>query len=66
MTGAWFVKFNQSISFSEQLLIDCTWEWSNFGCDGGRHEFALIAVLESEPLPMTENAYPFVGSNKPC
>jgi len=66
MTGAWFIKHSQSISFSEQLLIDCTWQWGNFGCEGGRPELALIAVMQSDPLPMTEQAYPLNATDNSC
>lgn len=63
MTAAWFFKYNETISFSEQQLVDCTWDFGNMGCTGGRPELALANVIENLLVPMTDSKYRYQGSD---
>ncbi|OQR78205.1 hypothetical protein BIW11_02776 [Tropilaelaps mercedesae] len=33
--GAYFLKYGELVRFSEQQLVDCSWNYGNDACDGG-------------------------------
>ncbi len=41
---------------SEQALVDCSWGYDNFGCDGGLNENAYQWIIDNGCLP-TEESY---------
>lgn len=41
MTGAWFKATGQALSFSEQQIVDCSWDYEVDGCWGGEMQPAL-------------------------
>lgn len=43
--GAYFIKTNNLVSFSEQELIDCSGSYGNQGCSGGLTDNALQYLL---------------------
>ncbi|KAG2498163.1 hypothetical protein HYH03_003920 [Edaphochlamys debaryana] len=65
MQASWFLATGQSLSLSEQHLIDCTWDFGNSGCDGGDVEPALDYVLAAGGAAETPD-YPYMGKNAWC
>ncbi|GFR49771.1 hypothetical protein Agub_g11937 [Astrephomene gubernaculifera] len=65
MQGAWFQATGQSLSFSEQQLVDCSWEYDNNGCAGGNVEPALQYVADAGGIAQ-EADYPYLGQNAFC
>uniref|UniRef100_A0A7S0RNP8 Peptidase C1A papain C-terminal domain-containing protein n=1 Tax=Chlamydomonas leiostraca TaxID=1034604 RepID=A0A7S0RNP8_9CHLO len=65
MTGAWFLATGQSLSFSEQQIVDCAWDHGPNGCSGGWMEPALDYVAEAGG-GRTEGSYPYLGANGFC
>ena len=56
------------LSFSEQELLDCTFEHEGSdddGCDGGWYESAWDFVIANNHLPSEAN-YPYKGKDKSC
>jgi hypothetical protein len=41
MQGAWHLATGQALSFSEQQMVDCSWNYGNNGCQGGEMEPAI-------------------------
>lgn len=66
MQAAHWVATGESLSFSEQQLVDCSWMYgSNSGCGGGWMEPALDYVL-AQGGAASEETYPYLGQNGYC
>lgn len=62
--GAYFTKTGKLNSFSEQQLIDCSYFFGNFGCDGGFMD-QTFEYANVQPM-MTEGDYPYTGIDGNC
>ncbi|GIL54870.1 hypothetical protein Vafri_10565, partial [Volvox africanus] len=65
MQGAWFKATGQSLSFSEQQLVDCAWEYGNDGCAGGFVEPTIQYVIDAGGVTQ-EADYPYLAQNSFC
>ncbi|KAL6763487.1 hypothetical protein V8C86DRAFT_2496198 [Haematococcus lacustris] len=66
MTGAWFLATGQSISLSEQQIVDCSWDHEVNGCSGGWVENALEYISLDAGGAVQEADYPYMGQNAYC
>ncbi|GIL59012.1 hypothetical protein Vafri_13985, partial [Volvox africanus] len=65
MTGAWFKATGQSLSFSEQQLVDCAWNFGLDGCSGGDVPSAVKYVMAAGGIAQ-EGDYQFTGQEGTC
>ncbi|GLI71137.1 hypothetical protein VaNZ11_016236 [Volvox africanus] len=65
MQGAWFKATGQSLSFSEQQLVDCAWDYGNDGCAGGFVEPTIQYVVDAGGVTQ-ESEYPYLAQNSFC
>lgn len=65
LEGLYSIKHSQTLlSFSEQMLVDCSFPYGNYGCDGGLPTQAIQFVINSGI--QLEADYPYVGINMMC
>lgn len=64
LEGAYMIKNNKQISFSEQQLVDCSTSEGNHGCSGGLMDQAF-QYLQQHPAE-TETSYPYSGTDESC
>ena len=68
LEGAYFIKYGNLFSFSEQQLVDCD-NWKNggndHGCNGGLMENAFSWIHTNGGL-CTETDYPYISGNGHC
>lgn len=65
MQGAWYLATGQVLSFSEQQLVDCSWNYGNNGCQGGEMEPAIQYIAEHGGAAAEED-YQYKGQNMFC
>ncbi|KAH3757571.1 senescence-specific cysteine protease SAG39 [Pelomyxa schiedti] len=65
MEGAKQISTGTLISLSEQQLMDCSWAFSNLGCDGGSASGAMDYVIAVGGI-QSEEDYPFMEKDCPC
>eukprot|EP00775_Hariotina_reticulata_P009003 gene9003-9176_t len=65
MEASWFISTGTPRSFSEQQLIDCSWDEGTHGCDGGDAVNGFEYVKKAKGLAATQD-YPYVGQNDFC
>ena len=62
MEGAWRKKSKSLVSLSEQQLVDCVYEESRDGCDGGSTSTAIQWAIDNPQYGMaSEAAYSYRG-----
>jgi C1A family cysteine protease len=61
--GAWFLSTGQSISLSEQQIVDCTTDCD--GCNGGWMDLAFQYVITNGGLESLAD-YPYVAEQQSC
>ena len=64
LEGLYFLNKNQLLSFSEQMLVDCSFPFGNDGCDGGLPTQAIDFVVSGGI--QTEADYPYLAVNMMC
>jgi C1A family cysteine protease len=67
MEGAYFLKNNKGISFSEQQLVSCDTDFGDQGCNGGLMDNAFQYIAANGLC--TETSYPYTsgtGSSATC
>lgn len=57
MEGAYYLKNNELLSFSEQELVDCSGSFGNHGCNGGLMDYAFEFALENGMCTEAEDPY---------
>jgi len=68
LEGAWVLATGQPHSFSEQQLMDCSWNYgTNAACGGGDADAAIDWLVEKRGgRPADEAAYPYAGASGWC
>ena len=61
--GQWFKKTGKLVSLSAQNLVDCVYDQSHSGCNGGSMDDAFDYVIVNAGID-SEQAYPFQTSAK--
>ncbi len=56
---------SQLVSLSEQNLVDCSWNYSCDGCNGGWPDKALEYIRDNRGID-TELSYPYTGTDNTC
>jgi C1A family cysteine protease len=64
-TGAYYRATNQTVEFSVQAALDCSWPWGNDACNGGLPHQVYSWVTSSGGWP-TKASYPYLGQNGFC
>lgn len=65
LEGAHFRLKNESVSLSEQQLVDCSSKYNNDGCNGGLMDNAFKYIKENGGLESEED-YPYKGKQGKC
>lgn len=64
-TGAYYRATQQTVEFSVQAALDCSWPWGNDACDGGLDYQVYSWVAAAGGWP-TKASYPYLGQNGYC
>ena len=64
MEGAWAIKNNDLLSFSEQQLVDCSVSYGDNGCSGGLMDYAFLYAIDNGIC--TEDEVPYNGAEGTC
>lgn len=71
MEGAWWRATGQTVSFSEQQIVDCSWGYlphnpaANLACDGGDPEAGIGHIVASGGIAETKD-YQYKGQDGYC
>lgn len=65
LQGAWYVATNESISLSEQQMVDCAWDYFNYACEGGFITMAILYIIRNGGSA-SELSYPYKGVDDYC
>jgi len=65
LEGQWKLKKNESVSLSEQQLVDCSGGYGNYGCDGGWMEYAYNYIAKAGGIE-SEKDYPYKAYDGSC
>lgn len=60
--GAWAIKTDKLVSFSEQELVDCSKSYGNHGCNGGLMDNAFHFMMDNGIC--SESDYAYTASSK--
>lgn len=60
-----FIRTGQLVELSEQNLIDCSQDFGNLGCEGGRTDQAFEYIIQNKGIDL-EELYPYVSKTMPC
>uniref|UniRef100_A0A672U5H3 Peptidase C1A papain C-terminal domain-containing protein n=1 Tax=Strigops habroptila TaxID=2489341 RepID=A0A672U5H3_STRHB len=61
MEGALFLKTGVLTPLSQQVLIDCSWGFGNYACDGGEEWRAYEWIMKHGGIASTESYGPYLG-----
>uniref|UniRef100_A0A8C2TWD7 Peptidase C1A papain C-terminal domain-containing protein n=1 Tax=Coturnix japonica TaxID=93934 RepID=A0A8C2TWD7_COTJA len=61
MEGALFLKTGVLTPLSQQVLIDCSWGFGNYACDGGEEWRAYEWIKKHGGIASTESYGPYLG-----
>ncbi|KAG8326221.1 hypothetical protein J6590_047590 [Homalodisca vitripennis] len=64
--GGYFVKTRRLVTLSEQVLMDCSWNYGNRGCNGGYMEGAFKWVMRNRGIPLSRAYGPYLGRQNYC
>ncbi|KAJ6250786.1 hypothetical protein M0813_15601 [Anaeramoeba flamelloides] len=64
LEGAYYMAFGELKYFSEQNLMDCSWEYGNNACEGGLY-FGAYDYIREYGLT-TEDQYPYLNVDAYC
>lgn len=62
--AAHFIATGEQIILSPQNLVDCSWDYSNNGCDGGNTDPSFQYIMDHGLLK--ESDYRYIGQNGYC
>lgn len=65
MEGAWYKATGQTLTMSEQHLVDCSWDYGNAACDGGLVAQTIDFVAENGGVAAADD-YQYMGVNAFC
>ncbi|KAH8022309.1 hypothetical protein HPB51_023277 [Rhipicephalus microplus] len=60
-----FIRTGQLVELSEQNLIDCSQDFGNLGCEGGRADQAFEYIIQNKGVDL-EELYPYAFKTMPC
>ena len=55
MESVWYVETGHRVSFSEQQLMDCAWEWGPRACDGGDARPAINFIAQNGGIAIEQD-----------
>lgn len=64
IVGRYFLKYGKQVQFSEQQLMDCSWNEGNNGCDGGEDFRVYQYAMKVGGLATDEDYGPFLGKSQ--
>lgn len=60
LQAAWYKATGETLSFSEQQMMDCSWKFSNYGCNGGLQDRAISYIVQKGGIAAEED-YQYLG-----
>eukprot|EP01027_Heterolobosea_sp_BB2_P007580 GEZU01011269.1.p1 GENE.GEZU01011269.1~~GEZU01011269.1.p1 ORF type:complete len:457 (+),score=176.32 GEZU01011269.1:140-1510(+) len=63
--GQVYLATGEMITLSEQNLVDCSWDFDNYGCDGGQQNQAFEFIIHNGGIE-TEKDYPYLMQDGYC
>ena len=65
LEGAHYSHSGELLTFSEQHLVDCSWQlFGNHGCSGGMVKKSFKYWMKDNPI--LEDDYPYIAKKKSC